>query len=75
MRREIEVWILIDAAGDAVAGDDADHVRERYADQIGELADADGFRLVKVKVSVPLPVVIGATAEVADDEPAEASAS
>lgn len=74
MRQEIEVWILVDAAGDYVASDDADDVRERYADQIGELNECDGFRLVKVKVSVPRPVVIGAAATVADDEPAEAVA-
>lgn len=75
MRVEIEVWILVDANGDAVASEDADHVRERYGEVIGELAEADGFRLVKVKVSVPLPVMIEATATVADDEPAMASAS
>ena len=75
MKTTLEVWVLVDANGDYAASDDADHVRERYGENIGELAEADGFRLVKVTVAVPLPKVIEAAAEVADDEPAEVAAA
>ena len=74
-RTTCEIWVLVDANGDYVATDDPDALVEQYEERVGELAQADGFRKVKVTVSVPLPEVIEAAAEVAEDEPAEAVAA
>ena len=53
-----EVSILVDNIGDyAVGKDDAD-AKEKYEEQIQALSDADGFRIVRISLSVPLPEVV-----------------
>ncbi len=70
-----EVFIVVDANGDCAVGTTADAARESFDDNVGGLADGEGFRMVRVTVSVPLPEIIDVTAEVEDDEPATASAT
>lgn len=52
------VWICVDSAGDYTSGADEAKARENYEAEIGPLADVDGFRLVQVVVSVPLPQAV-----------------
>ena len=75
MKTDLEVFVVVDANGDYATGTTADAAKEAYENDIGPLADADGFRVVRVNLSVPLPVVIEAAAEVEDDEPAEVAAA
>ncbi len=70
----VEVFVLVDAVGDAAIGTSEQEARENYEREIQSLADADGFRLVKVSVAVPLPAVVELTAEAAElDQPAVCS--
>ncbi len=55
---EVEMTVLVDANGDYAIGRDADEARANYTDQIGNLEDTDGFRLVVVKLSVPCPAPV-----------------
>jgi|HubBroStandDraft_6_1064221.scaffolds.fasta_scaffold251313_3 hypothetical protein len=54
---ECEVWILVDADGNHSVGTDAERARGDYTDQIGALEETEGFRMVKVTLTVPMPVV------------------
>jgi hypothetical protein len=64
--QEIEVWVLVDENGDAVADVDQGTLAERYEDAIG--ADPSvARRVIRVVLTVPLPV----TAELRGTVPAE----
>ena len=56
-----EVWLCVDSAGDYASGADEAAARESYEENVQALSDADGFRLVKVTVNVPLPEVVELT--------------
>jgi hypothetical protein len=58
-----ELFVLVDAAGDYAVGKDEAAAREAYENEIQALSDADGFRLVKVTVNVPLPEVVELTGD------------
>lgn len=62
---EFDVWMCVDSAGDYAVGTDECSAREAYEKSIQPLADCDGFRLVKLSVTMPLPVPI----EIAVDVP------
>lgn len=64
----VTVWVLIDSSGNAVAVEDGGDLVERYADQFGEISEAEGTRTVKLVVRVPLPTVIELTGEVTCEE-------
>jgi hypothetical protein len=49
-----DVWVLVDQDGNYAAVEDGGDVRERYAEQVQPVEEADGLRLVKVSVRVPL---------------------
>ena len=68
---EVEVWICVDSSGDSAVGSSAEDAKERYEESIQQLAEADGFRLVKLLVKVPLPEVV----ELLADAPALCGAS
>ena len=68
---EVEVFVLVDAAGDYAVGNSPEAAREKYGEDVGPLEDTDGFRLVKVLLNVPLPEVV----ELAGDVPPQGSAS
>jgi hypothetical protein len=70
-RINAEIWVLTDTNGDYAVGIDADEARVKYEEQIGELAVCDGFRLVKVSLSVPLPSVaeVSGSIDIPEDEP------
>jgi hypothetical protein len=53
----VEVFILVDADGDSASGNTPQEAREQYEENVGALSDADGFRMCKVVVLVPLPAV------------------
>lgn len=59
-----EVFLLCDSNGDYAVGNSADAARERYEEDIGELVNCDGFRLVKMLVKVPLPEPVELSVEV-----------
>ncbi len=55
---DCECWICVDANGDYAVGVGAEEARAAYENDIGPLNEADGFRLVKVNVTVPTPAVL-----------------
>jgi hypothetical protein len=61
VKTEVECFVLVDPNGDWAVGADADAARQSYADNIGALEECDGFRLVCVKLTVPLPRVVELT--------------
>ena len=65
-----EVWLCIDNDGCYEVGCDADEARSRYEENVGALADADGFRLVRLGVTIPAPEPISVEVDVPDEEPA-----
>lgn len=52
-----EVVVLVDSCGDYALGKDEADAREAYENQIQALSECDGFRLIKVRVRVPLPAI------------------
>ena len=75
MKANLEIFVIVDAAGDFAVGTTLEAAKERYTDDIGPLEDAEGFRCIKLAVAVPLPAVIEAAATIAEDEPAELAAA
>jgi len=55
---EVEVWVLVDADGAAVADCDPDHLKDEYEADHGEFDPAKPTRLVKVTLTVPLPAAV-----------------
>lgn len=53
-----EVFVLVDANGDYAVGNSREHAIEKYEEDIQAVADCEGFRLVKLDVSVPLPEAV-----------------
>jgi hypothetical protein len=51
---QVEVWVLVDENGDAVASCDQDCLSDLYEEKIGT-DHATGRRVVKVVLTVPLP--------------------
>ncbi len=74
-RIDVEVWVLVDSNGDYAAGSSQEQAKEHYEHDVQPVADTDGFRLVKVTVSVPLPQTAELTGSVADDGPAVLTAA
>ncbi len=52
---ECEVWILVDADGNYTAGTDAEEVTQKHEEDMAQLNGTYGFRMVRVKLQVPLP--------------------
>jgi hypothetical protein len=69
-RIDLEVWVCVDSNGDYGTDNEADGAIAAYEDSIGPLNQAEGFRLVKLTVGVPLPVALELFGSVADDQPA-----
>lgn len=57
---QLEVWVLVDENGDYVASSSEISLAEIYDDQIGGGNDL-GRRLIKIKLTVPLPSPITLT--------------
>jgi hypothetical protein len=70
----VDTWLCIDSDGDYGMGKDEASAREAYENDVQSLAEANGFRLVKVAVTVPLPEVIELEVEAEDVEEAPAAA-
>ncbi len=60
---EIELWACVDSDGQYECGTSAESARERFENEIGSLADVEGFRLVCLTVKVALPVPVELTGE------------
>lgn len=67
---EVEMWCCVDSCGDYGIGHDADAAREQYEEGVQDLSSADGFRLVKVRVRVPLPEPVELVGEIAEEQEA-----
>lgn len=52
---DVEVFVLVNSEGEYVASADADKLAQLYTDDVGDLAEAEGIRRVKLTVKVPLP--------------------
>ncbi len=66
-RKEVEVWLAVDAEGGCEAGPDEGAAADRYADNVA--SHSGGFRLIKILVSVPLPTPMTARAVLEEDDP------
>ncbi len=65
---EIEVWVLVDSDGDYETATTEETARERFEENVGNLNERAGSRLVKLTVKVPLPTVIELAGEVMCEE-------
>lgn len=61
---DCEIFLLVDSCGDYAVGNSIEAAREKYEEGIQALTDAEGFRIVKLLVKVPLPEVVEMTGEV-----------
>jgi len=66
---DVELWVVVDEAGNYSVGNDAEAAAEKYSDDIGD-GDGTAKRLVKVILKLPTPKPITLTGKV----PAEAGA-
>jgi hypothetical protein len=66
---EVEIFVVVDAAGDYGVGTDAENARTHYEDSVGDLTNSDGFRTLKLTVTIPLPEIMTLTGEADDDGP------
>lgn len=66
MNASIDIWVLMDAQGDYGVGRDEDDVHNNYTDNVGDMPS--GTRLIKVKLSVPLPSVVEMTGDVPEEK-------
>lgn len=60
----VEVYVMVDSEGDYGAGVDPEGAAQCYADNVGDVAEKDGFRMVKILLTVPLPVEVVLTGTV-----------
>ena len=74
MKADLEIYVVVDGNGDFAVGITIENAKQVYADDFGPLEDAEGFRVVKLTVAVPLPELIEAAATAAEDEPAALAA-
>lgn len=63
---EIELLVMVDADGNFEIGRDADDLKTRWEENVGELAPT-ATRMVAVKLKVPTPVVVEVEAEIAEE--------
>ncbi len=68
---DLELFVVVDQTGDFAVGQTAEEARNKYEEDVGALADAEGFRTIKINLTVPLPEIIEAEATVAEDKPAK----
>ena len=53
----VELFVLIDDDSNWECGESVEKAIERFIDNVGTLDESEGFRIVKVKLSVPVPVI------------------
>jgi hypothetical protein len=68
---ECELFVVVDGCGDYAVGKTAEDAREAYENEVQALADAEGFRTVRLLVTVPPPEVV----ELAGTAPAQGAAA
>ena len=51
----VVTWLCIDSEGDYGVGKNEASTRESHENDVQQLAEANGFRLVKASMTVPLP--------------------
>lgn len=62
MSNQVEVFVLIDEAGDYVVAKDRDDLKDKYEEEIG--GDLIGSRVITMTMNVELPTPIVATIDV-----------
>lgn len=75
---EVEVFVMVDSDGSYVAHEDIGELENAYVERINDdgTPATHGFRVVKVKLTVPLPVLIEVTGTIpADEEPSTLTVS
>lgn len=55
---EIEVWVLVDEDGNAVADCNPDHLKDEYEADVGELETHVARRVVKITLTIPKPQAV-----------------
>lgn len=60
----VEIFCVVDSVGDYAVGSDADTARTAYEENIQSLDGSDGFRIVRVVLSVALPSIVSLTGTV-----------
>lgn len=65
--KTVEVWVKVDEDGDYDVGCDSSGAAERFTENVGDDAEK-GTRLVKLMITLPLPVPFVATVDVPDTE-------
>lgn len=66
---QIDVVVLVDEQGRHAVGIDSNYANEDYENRIDGLESAGGLRMVRVKLTVPVPEVIDVSADVSGEEP------
>ena len=66
-KTNLEVWVLVDAQGDYAVGPCQPSSTEAYEQNVGSLADANGYRLYQLNLTVTLPEVVEVSAELPED--------
>lgn len=67
-RCDVEVFVVVSSGGDYASGATEESACEAYDNDVGSLSEAGGYRVVCVKLSVPLPSVVQVSGSVADYE-------
>jgi hypothetical protein len=65
---ECEVWILVDSDGNYTAGTDPENVTEIHETDKAELNGTYGFRMVRLKLQVPLPKPIEVSCVIPEEQ-------
>ncbi len=60
---EVEVFVCIDTDGQSGVGDSEDAAKADYGENGYDLADCNGFRIIKVILSIPEPEPLEAALE------------
>lgn len=64
---EVEVWVLVDENGDAVADVNPEHLRDEYEADVGDLEPQMARRVVKITVRIPKPRPVELVAVIGDE--------
>lgn len=67
-KAKLPIWVVVDGDGNYEVGTDEGNARERFGDNIGPIDEADGFRIVRITLEVPLPNLIDVAAQAAAED-------
>lgn len=67
----LEIYVVVDSDGNYSCGVNASLARENYGNDVQAIEEADGFRMVCVKLQVALPAEVTVEGTVSHDDAAE----